>query len=181
MSDEQDSEHNSVLGWVLGLAVFIAIAVSLITGMMGAMSGTAPAKSVATPALVPVATAPTVVQVPAPAPAIAATAVAIPAAAKIYFASGSFASPADINQLLAGFAPYAASSPNAKIAISGFHDKSGDPVANAELAKNRAKSVLQVLKAAGIAEDRVMLKKPEEVMGGTDAKEARRVEVYVVQ
>jgi cytochrome c oxidase subunit 2 len=53
--------------------------------------------------------------------------------------------------------------------------------ANAELAKHRARNVLELLKTAGIPEDRVMLMKPEQTEGGPDDREARRVEVYAVQ
>jgi len=37
--------------------------------------------------------------------------------------------------------------------------------------------VRDALKAAGVAEDRIILKKPETITGGTDAREARRVEI----
>jgi cytochrome c oxidase subunit II len=65
------------------------------------------------------------------------------------------------------------------VAISGFHDKTGSAEANAELAKNRAKSVREVLRASGLAEDRILMDKPQETTGGADDKEARRVEVSI--
>jgi outer membrane protein OmpA-like peptidoglycan-associated protein len=66
-----------------------------------------------------------------------------------------------------------------RLVISGFHDATGNPEANAELAKQRALAVRDALKAAGVAEDKVDLKKPEQLTGtGSDA-EARRVEVAV--
>ena len=65
-----------------------------------------------------------------------------------------------------------------KAVISGFHDASGDPAQNAELAKQRAIAVRDALKGAGMPEDRIELKKPEQVNAG-DAAEARRVEVSV--
>ncbi|CAH2779218.1 MAG: Cytochrome c oxidase polypeptide II (EC [uncultured Caballeronia sp.] len=34
------------------------------------------------------------------------------------------------------------------------------------------------LKAAGVSEDRIVLKKPESITGGTNAKKARRVEAW---
>jgi K(+)-stimulated pyrophosphate-energized sodium pump len=61
--------------------------------------------------------------------------------------------------------------------VSGFHDASGDPVRNAELARQRALAVRDALKAAGVTEDRIELRKPQELVGGADAAEARRVEV----
>ena len=42
---------------------------------------------------------------------------------------------------------------------------------------HRAQAVRDALKAAGVAEDRIILKKPETVTGGSDAREARRVEI----
>jgi outer membrane protein OmpA-like peptidoglycan-associated protein len=65
------------------------------------------------------------------------------------------------------------------VVISGFHDASGDAAKNAELAKQRALAVRDALKAQGVAEDKVELKKPEETLASGPAAEARRVEVTV--
>jgi len=100
---------------------------------------------------------------------------------KLYFDTAKIDPPADTPQQIAKLVDYAKSSPNAKVAISGFHDKTGNPEQNAELARNRAMTVLLIFKAAGIPEDRVMLMKPEQIEGGPDDREARRVEVYVAQ
>ena len=51
---------------------------------------------------------------------------------------------------------------------------------NQQLAKQRAMNVRDALKAAGIAEDRIDLKKPEQTQGSGDNPEARRVEVRVM-
>ena len=61
--------------------------------------------------------------------------------------------------------------------LSGFTDASGDPAKNEELAKQRAFAVRDALKAAGVAEDKIELKKPEQLTGSGDAAQARRVEV----
>ena len=61
--------------------------------------------------------------------------------------------------------------------ISGYHDASGDPAQNAELAKQRALAVRAVLVAQGVAEDKVELRKPEQTLASGPAEEARRVEV----
>ena len=61
--------------------------------------------------------------------------------------------------------------------ISGYHDASGDPAQNAELAKQRALAVRAVLEAQGVAEDKVELRKPEQTLASGPAEEARRVEV----
>ena len=64
-----------------------------------------------------------------------------------------------------------------KVDVSGFTDQQGDTDANMVLAKERATAVRDALKAAGVAEDRIELKKPEQMTGSGDAAQARRVEV----
>jgi photosynthetic reaction center cytochrome c subunit len=63
-----------------------------------------------------------------------------------------------------------------KVDLSGFADKTGSADKNMELAKTRAFAVRDALKAAGIAEDRINLRKPEFVIGGASA-DARRVDI----
>ncbi len=63
-----------------------------------------------------------------------------------------------------------------KAVISGYHDSTGDPEKNAELAKQRAFAVRDALKAAGVDESKIELKKPDQTSAGTWA-DARRVEV----
>ena len=64
--------------------------------------------------------------------------------------------------------------------IAGFHDPSGDPAHNAELAKQRAKAVRAALMAQGCDPARVQLRKPEQTALGGPPEEARRVEVRLV-
>jgi len=64
-----------------------------------------------------------------------------------------------------------------KAVLSGFTDASGDAAANAELAKLRAFAVRDALKSLGVSEDKIELKKPEQLTGSGDASQARRVEV----
>ena len=64
-----------------------------------------------------------------------------------------------------------------KAVISGFHDATGNPAQNAELAKQRALVVRDALMAAGLAESQIELKKPEQVVGSGSDAEARRVEI----
>jgi K(+)-stimulated pyrophosphate-energized sodium pump len=66
-----------------------------------------------------------------------------------------------------------------KAVISGYTDASGDPAKNEELAKARAFAVRDALKAAGVAEDKIELKKPESITASGSAAEARRVEVML--
>jgi K(+)-stimulated pyrophosphate-energized sodium pump len=113
-------------------------------------------------------------------PAAAATA-ALPALAKLFFASGSAALPVDAVQTLSPIVDFAKANATAKVAISGFHDTSGNQQANEELAKNRAVAVRDALKSAGLDEARIEMRKPEVTTGGGSADEARRVEVTLVQ
>jgi outer membrane protein OmpA-like peptidoglycan-associated protein len=66
-----------------------------------------------------------------------------------------------------------------KVSVSGFHDAAGDAAANEALARQRAESVRDALKAAGVGEDRIVLDKPTMTQGNVtgDNPEARRVEV----
>ncbi|CAG4891189.1 cytochrome c oxidase subunit II [Paraburkholderia saeva] len=97
--------------------------------------------------------------------------------ASVYFETGKSALPADAKAAVDAAAAYAKAHPDAKFTLSGFTDKTGSVDANAKLAKSRAEAVRDALKAAGIAEDHIILKKPETITGGADAKEARRVEI----
>ena len=97
---------------------------------------------------------------------------------RFYFASGKsdLAAGANdaLNQLLA------AAKDGQKLVISGYHDSTGSAELNAELAKQRAIAVADALKALGVDESRLELKKPEvaEITTGSNA-EARRVEVTI--
>ncbi len=113
----------------------------------------------------------------------AASAPAQPAAqsaslpASVYFDLGKSTLPTDATSAVDAAAAYAKAHPDAKLTLSGFTDTSGSATKNADLAKTRAQAVRDALKAAGVAEDRIILKKPETITGGTDAREARRVEI----
>ena len=63
------------------------------------------------------------------------------------------------------------------LVISGFHDATGDASKNAELAKLRAMAVRDSLKTAGVAEQQIELKKPQQMTGSGSNADARRVEV----
>jgi cytochrome c oxidase subunit II len=105
----------------------------------------------------------------------AAQAAGLPAS--IYFETGKDTLPADAKNAVDAAAAYAKAHPDAKIALSGFTDATGGADLNADLAKRRAQAVRDALKAAGVSEDRIVLKKPETITGGADNKEARRVEI----
>lgn len=159
------------LPWIIGAAI--------LAWALSGMRGCGQAEKVATPPAAPPVSAP--VATPAPAPAAAPAAAAKPDPAKIYFASGKFDPPADLGKMLDALVLYSRSNANAKLSISGFHDKTGNAEANIELAKSRAMGVKNALISAGVPEDRIMMQKPTETTGGADDKEARRVEVAVAQ
>jgi outer membrane protein OmpA-like peptidoglycan-associated protein len=100
---------------------------------------------------------------------------------KVYFDLAHADLPASQMESL-GAALQAAGTDNTdrKLMLSGFHDASGDPAKNAELAKERAKSVREALKARGVPADRIVLRKPEQILGDGPPEEARRVEIRLV-
>jgi K(+)-stimulated pyrophosphate-energized sodium pump len=62
--------------------------------------------------------------------------------------------------------------------ITGYTDQTGDPEQNKQIAKSRAKTVQDELKAAGVAENRLRMQPPANAMTGAGADaEARRVEI----
>jgi outer membrane protein OmpA-like peptidoglycan-associated protein len=72
---------------------------------------------------------------------------------------------------------YLKTNASTKAVVSGFNDPTGNAAANAELSKTRAQGVATALKAAGIADDRVLLEKPADTTGSAlSNSEARRVE-----
>ena len=93
---------------------------------------------------------------------------------KFYFASGKADLAGGAGPALAELGKGVAA--GKKVVVSGYHDATGDAAKNAELAKQRAFAARDALKAAGVAEDKIELKKPEQINAGT-AADARRVEL----
>lgn len=94
---------------------------------------------------------------------------------KFYFASGSAELAPGAAEALGDVVKGVAA--GRKAAISGYHDTTGDPAKNEELAKLRAFAVRDALKALGIGEDKLDLRKPEVTSTSGSNAEARRVEV----
>ena len=111
---------------------------------------------------------------PAAPAAAATTSAAFPA--KVLFAAGKAAIDSAGNKSIADAADYLKANAGAKVSLSGYVDSSGNAAKNAELAKQRAFAVRDALKKSGVAEDRIALKKPEEIKVG-NAADARRVEI----
>lgn len=98
---------------------------------------------------------------------------------KFYFATGK----ADLaSGALAALAEaIEAAKGGSRLVVSGFHDATGDPAFNAELAKQRAFAVRDALVGAGVAESSLELSKPAVTTGSGADAEARRVEVVIVR
>ncbi len=127
----------------------------------------------------PGATVKTAPYVPKPGTAGAAPAARPPGATLVVnFATGKAALDAEAIRLLKGFAPGMKTGAN-PIDVTGFADRTGNPAANVELAKQRATAVRDALIAEGIPADRVRLRQPENVTGPGSEREARRVEIAV--
>jgi outer membrane protein OmpA-like peptidoglycan-associated protein/uncharacterized protein YidB (DUF937 family) len=102
-------------------------------------------------------------------------------ALKVYFDTGKTAVAKEFGDKAKDIVEFLKANAGAKAVVSGYNDPTGNAAANAELSKNRAKGVAAGLKAAGIAEDRVLLEKPANTTAGAALSnaEARRVEVTI--
>jgi outer membrane protein OmpA-like peptidoglycan-associated protein len=84
----------------------------------------------------------------------------------------------DGSKAIAGAAD-AAKKDGAKLAVTGYTDRTGDAAKNEELAKQRAQAVRDALVAAGVPATSIEMRPPmfvETGAAGSDA-EARRVEI----
>ena len=159
MFSQEDDGQGVALGVVFGV---IALVIALVIGLAIHKTGN---KASAKPAAV----------VAAPAAADAASVKVENGVVKFYFASGKAEVAAGAADALADVVKGVAA--GKKAVVSGFHDSTGDPARNAELAKERALAVRAALQALGVGEDKVELKKPEEMQASGPNAEARRVEV----
>ncbi len=140
------------------------------------------------PAAPSAATAPAAA--PAMAPVLAAAAATVnasPAAAEglpvsVLFAVGKSSLDADAAKAIEKAVGILRSAPAAKVALSGYVDSSGSAAKNAELAKERAMTVRDALQGAGVAADRIELRRPSDIEAGNkDAARARRVDIVVAR
>lgn len=154
MSDNDDNETQGIV---------FAVLAGIILGVIALVAGLGMWKSA---------------QVAAPAAVAEIVPVGEPLA-KVYFAVGE-AKLNDADQAVVGKTLAAlAANPKAIVLLSGFHDPSGDPARNAQLAKDRATAVRDALAAGGVAADRVKLRRPESTLGSGSPEEGRRVEIRV--
>jgi outer membrane protein OmpA-like peptidoglycan-associated protein len=177
MGSQEDDSTGLVMGVIFGV---IALVLSLIIGLSiyqkNKTAKTQSALSVAAGA-------------PAAGAGIAAGAAAAALAAagkasvavengvvKFFFASGKFDLAAGGTQALSDI--IVGVQAGKKAVISGYVDSSGNPEQNKEIAKQRAFAVRDLLKASGLTDAQIELKKPEDIQAGAGAQ-ARRVEVVL--
>jgi outer membrane protein OmpA-like peptidoglycan-associated protein len=169
----QDDESTGVaLGVVFGV---IALVISLVIGTAILQKNkTAKLAKASAVAAVPAA--------PAPVAATDADSASVKVengVVKFYFVAGKAELAQGGAQALADI--LAAAKTGKKVGISGFVDPSGDPQKNAELAKQRAFAVRDLLTSSGVAADQIVLVRPNDIKAGaTSAAEGRRVEVFMI-
>ncbi len=185
MSSQDDDQEGRVVAAVLiasvllavGLAVGVAIQKVRAHGAKAAVTASA-AGAVAAPA----AAGAVAVDAAGAAPAAAtagddASVVVENGVVKFYFAPSKFElAPGALGALADAIA---AAKGGKRLVLSGFHDATGDPAKNAEIAKKRAFAVRDALIGAGVTESSLELKKPEQSTGTGNNAEARRVEVMI--
>lgn len=172
-SSDDDSQQRFALGFLFAL---IALVISVVVGTVvvkrvGASAAAKPAPA-ATAGAAPAAAA-----APATLADDAASVLVENGVVKFYFATAKAELAAGANEALADVVKGVAE--GKKAIVSGFHDATGDAALNAELAKQRAFVVRDALKALGVAEDKIELKKPEETTASGSNAQARRVEVVL--
>jgi len=155
MSDQNDEGQNYAL---MALALLLGLVIAGVIALAAATTLGRTAKTAA------------------PSAAEAAAGVAEPDG-RIYFEIGSDALPAGASAVLVRVADAARADASKVVQISGYHDATGDAAQNAELAKKRALAVRHALEANGVAPDHLVMDKPLVTTGGTDAREARRVDM----
>ncbi|MFM2324831.1 OmpA family protein [Brachymonas denitrificans] len=201
-TNDDDREQKTVVGFLIGAVVLLAIAIAVgfgvsRAGVFGKKDGAASTGS-SVMAAADAASGAAAADGAASAAGVAAQAgaasadqgAAVQAGAdeasvkvvdgvvRFYFASGKAELAAGAKEALAD--AVAAAKAGKKLVLSGFHDSTGDPARNAELAKQRAFAVRDALIAEGVAEGSIDLQKPEAMPNtqGNDP-EARRVEVKI--
>ena len=100
---------------------------------------------------------------------------------KVYFDTGKTEVAAEFAAKSKDVVEYLKANASAKAIVSGYNDPTGNAAANAELSKKRAQGVAAALKAAGVADDRMVLEKPADTTAGAAQgnAEARRVEITI--
>jgi outer membrane protein OmpA-like peptidoglycan-associated protein len=173
---DQEDEGTRIGVWVALGVVFFVLA-GVIGGLiLRHMNG----KAAPTPKPAVVAAAPAAVSAAPATDALLEGPLAGDLVGTLYFDIGKSELPIDAAVKLDQVAKAMAGAPARTLVLSGFHDASGDPAQNAELAKQRALAARESLKALGVDASRLKLRKPESTTGDGTAQEARRVEMRLV-
>ena len=173
MSSQDNDQDIRVVAVVLISAILLAVGLAVGMGIHKSRAGAAKGA----PAVAAQAPAAEASAAPAAVAADDASIVVENGVVKFYFASGKADLAPGAAEALSD--AVAAAKGGKKLVLSGFHDATGDPAMNAELAKKRAMALRDALVAAGVAEASIELKKPEQATGTGDDAEARRVEVVI--
>ena len=184
-SNEDDSQTYFILGLAVGI---IALIILLVVGVAIGSRTAGGERAAPSPTTVSMVSAAPVQGAPAATAVVTeSVVVVVPEGAsirveggvvKFYFATGSADLAPGAAEALAAVIQGVGAGKKAQ--ISGYHDATGDPAVNEELAKRRAQTVQDVLVGLGVPPAQVAMKKPEASTGsGTDAQ-ARRVEVKLV-
>ena len=171
MASQEVEVEQRVVAVVVIAAILLAVGLALGFGIHKSRPKAAPATVAAAPSA----------DAPADASTDAARVVVEGGVVKFFFATGKADLAVDLSADVQAALNDAAAAAKAgkKLVVSGFHDSTGDAAVNAELAKQRALTVQAVLVNLGADAAAIELKKPEEMLGGTDNAQARRVEVVV--
>ena len=97
----------------------------------------------------------------------------------IYFEISSAGLPAESGGAIQIVKERATAAPKLNVLVSGYHDPSGNPEQNAELARQRALATKLALMATGVPAGRIFLRKPQVIPGDADLQEARRVDIHL--
>ena len=173
MSQQDDDGQQGLVLWVVfGLvALVIALVIGVSTYQRGKMATTPKTAVAAAITVLPANDVSNAAQ-----SAMDAASVKVEnGVVKFYFASGKSDLATGANAALVDVIKGAKE--GKKLVISGYHDATGSVAKNAELAKLRAFAVRDALKALGVLENKIEVKRPEELTATGSNAEARRVEV----
>lgn len=160
---QDDDNQNLVLGILFGI---IALVIGLVIGLATYVTGQTRVAAAPAAEAVVVEEVVEIAEVGEP-------------LVKLYFEVGKAELPATAGDDIAKVMAKLHEDDSKLVLISGYHDETGGAAVNAEVAKARAVAVKEALVAAGVPADKVKMRKPAVTLGGTDAAEARRVEVRV--
>ncbi len=161
------------LPWILGALLLLALLIWFLTRQQAvAPVAAVPAPVVEAPVVAAAPAAPT-----APVAAEARVAAALPAT--VHFALGSAAIGGEDRDTIAAAAQEITKS-GAKVAVTGYTDRTGNLPLNTALARHRAQSVQQALTGAGVPASSIEMVAPAAVENGAPSvadADARRVEI----